>query len=94
MKLAKRFGAMLLIALLAGCSNKNIDTTKLQSAFPSGDSNQDLVAPGVDAISKTNYPAALDTLEKLAYRPHITKEQRIAVQDVISQLKERIRKGQ
>lgn len=95
MKLVKRFAAFLLIAFVAGCSPKNIDTTKLQAAFATNDSgNGDLVTQGVDAISKTNYPAALDTLEKLAYRPRITKEQRIAVQDVIAQLKDRIRKGQ
>ena len=95
MKLAKRFGALLLIAFIAGCSHKNIDTTKLQAAFTSNEGgNQDLVTQGVDAISKTNYPVALENLEKLAYRPHISKEQRIAVQDVIAQLKERIRKGQ
>ena len=95
MTLAKRLAAILLIAFLAGCSNKNIDTTKLQAAFPTNDGgNQELVTQGVDAISKTNYPAALDTLEKLAYRPRISKEQRTAVQDVIAQLKDRIRKGQ
>jgi outer membrane protein assembly factor BamD (BamD/ComL family) len=91
MKLAKRFAALLLIAFVAGCSHKNIDTTKLQAAF---NSNDEFVTRGVDAISKTNYPVALDSLEKLTYRANITKEQRIVVQDVIAQLKERIRKGQ
>lgn len=94
MKLAKRFAAILLITFAAGCS-KNIDTTKLQAAFPNNEGGyQDLVNQGVDAISKTNYPAALESLEKLTYRPRITKEQRVAVQDVIAKLKERIRKGQ
>jgi len=95
MTLAKRFAALLLVTFLAGCSNKNIDTTKLQAAFATNDGgNQEFVTQGVDAISKTNYPAALESLEKLAYRPRITKEQRIEVQNVIAQLKERIRKGQ
>jgi outer membrane protein assembly factor BamD (BamD/ComL family) len=95
MTLVKRLAALLLVAFLAGCSNKNIDTTKLQAAFPTNDGgNQELVTQGIDAISKTNYPAALDTLEKLSYRPQITKEQRIEVQNVVAQLKERIRKGQ
>jgi outer membrane protein assembly factor BamD (BamD/ComL family) len=95
MNLAKRFGALLLIAFIAGCSHKNIDTTKLQAAFTSnGAVSDDLVTQGVDAISKTNYPVALESLEKLAYRQHVSKEQRVAIQDVIAQLKERIRKGQ
>jgi hypothetical protein len=95
MNLAKRFAALLLIALAMGCSNKNIDTTKLQASFTNNEGgNQDLVTQSCDAISKTNYPAALETLEKLAYRPHITKEQRVEVQNVIAQLKNRIRKGQ
>jgi hypothetical protein len=95
MTLAKRFAALLLVVFLAGCSSKNIDTTKLQAAFASNEGgNQEFVTQGVDAISKTNYPAALETLEKLAYRPRITKEQRIEVQNVIAQLKDRIRKGQ
>ena len=95
MNLATRLAAILLIALVAGCSHKNIDTTKVQAAFPTNDGgNQELVTQAVDAISKTNYPAALDTLEKLSYRPQITKEQRIEVQNVVAQLKERIRKGQ
>ena len=86
---------MLLIAIVTGCSNKNIDTTKLQSAFPNNEGgNQDLVTQGVDAISKTNYPTALETLEKLSYRPHLSKEQRAAVQDVVAKLKDRIRKSQ
>jgi hypothetical protein len=95
MNLATRLAAILLIALLAGCSQKNIDTTKLQAAFATNEGgNQDFVTQGVDAISKTNYPAALNVLEKLSYRPQITKEQRIEVQNVVAQLKERIGKGQ
>jgi outer membrane protein assembly factor BamD (BamD/ComL family) len=92
MKVVTRLAAMLLIAIVAGCSNKNIDTTKLQNAFPSNEGgSQDLIAQGVDAISKTNYPAALDTLEKLAYRPHLTKEQRQILEEVIDKLKDRVR---
>jgi outer membrane protein assembly factor BamD (BamD/ComL family) len=92
MNLAKRLAALLLIALFAGCSNKNIDTAKLQSLFQDSGDNKVFVDQGVDAISKTNYPAALETLEKLAYRPHLTKEQRETLQDVISKLKDRVRK--
>lgn len=92
MNLPRRFAALLLVALAMGCSNK-IDTTQLQTVFQSdtGD-NKAFVDQGVDAISKTNYPAALDSLEKLAYRPHLSTEQRKAVQNVVGQLKERIRK--
>lgn len=93
MNLPRRFAALLLVAIAVGCSHKNIDTTPLQTAFQSAEGdNKAFVDQGVDAISKTNYPAALATFEKLAYRPHLTKEQRQSLQDVIGQLKDRTRK--
>ncbi len=94
MNLARRFAALLLVAIAMGCSHKNIDTTPLQTAFQSAEGdNKAFIDQGVDAISKTNYPVALESLEKLAYRPHLTGDQRKALQDVIGQLKDRIRKS-
>jgi hypothetical protein len=94
MNLARRFAALVFVALAIGCSPKNIDTAALQTAFQSADGdNRKFVDEGVDAISKTNYPAALEPLEKLAYRPHLSDDQRKTLKDVIGELKDRIRKS-
>lgn len=93
MNLVKRFAVLLLLAFVVGCSHK-IDTTKLQNVFQSADGEyKAYLDQGVDAISKTNYAAALDPLEKLAYRPRLTKEQRQELQDVIAKVKDQVRKS-
>jgi hypothetical protein len=93
MNLARRLVVILLLVAVAGCADKNIDTAKLQSTFQGWTERRAELDKGIAEISNRNYPAALEAMERVAYAPNLTKEQRKLVQDVIAKLKEGIRKS-
>ena len=93
MNLAMRLASLVFAISLVACSNKNIDTAQLQNMFQSSPENKPDIDQAVAAINSTNYPSALESLEKVAYRPKLSKEQRQFLQDTIGKVKERIRKS-
>jgi hypothetical protein len=83
---------VLLASLLAwgatGCSNKEIDTAKLQSTF------QDVtpeVRPyldqGIAAIKAGKFAEALPALQHVAYATKMNPEQRLVLEDAIKKVK-------
>jgi uncharacterized protein YcfL len=80
-------GVLSLVALLViGCSKPPVaDTGRLEKAFKtSAPAAQSLVEKVSTAISQTNYPAAMATLQKLSHQPKLTDEQQQAVRDTMT----------
>jgi hypothetical protein len=86
---------MLLGGLMAwgatGCSNHEIDTAKLQSAFQSApaDIRADLDR-GVAAIGAGKFSEALTNLQQVAFASKMDKEQRLILTDTIKKVKAKI----
>ena len=83
---------MLLAGLMAwgatGCSNQEIDTAKLQSAFPSATPDvQAWLDQGVAAIHAGKFSEALPALQHVAYAAKMSREQRLILEDAIKKVK-------
>lgn len=75
-----------------GCSNREVDTAKLQSAFQTADPGiRDAVGKSVAAIAVSNYSGALPGLQRVAYAAKLTQEQRLVLEDSIKKVKARIK---
>ena len=85
---------MLLAGLLAwgaaGCSNHEIDTAKLQSAFQTTTPDaQAWLDQGIAAINAGKFSEALPALQHVAYAAKMSKEQRLILEDAIKKVKAR-----
>ena len=83
---------MLLAALMAwgavGCSNREIDTAKLQSAFQSAPPEvRAYLDKGVAAIQAGKFTEALPALQHAAYAAKMSQEQRLILNDAIKKVK-------
>jgi hypothetical protein len=71
-----------------GCSNREVDTAKLQAAFQSSDPGiRAELDKGIAALTVSNYSAALGPLNKVAYAAKLTKDQRLILEDSIKKVK-------
>ena len=71
-----------------GCSNGNVDTAKLQSAFPAALPDvQTNLDKGIAAITSGNYAAALPALQRVAYAAKMNADQRAVLEDAIKKVK-------
>jgi hypothetical protein len=88
----KLFFQLMLIAGLiglgtTGCSNKEIDTAKLQTAFQSADSEvRGYLDNGVAAINAGKFADALPELRHVAFVAKMSKEQRLILSDTIKKV--------
>jgi hypothetical protein len=74
-----------------GCSNREIDTVKLQSAFQSADpAIRAELDKGIAAITISNYSQALPVFRHVAYAAKLTKDQRVILEDSIKKLRARV----
>jgi hypothetical protein len=85
------FQLMLLAGLMAwgaaGCSNQEIDTAKLQTAFQSAPPDvRSFLDTGVAAISAGKFSDALPALQHVAFTAQMTKEQRLVLSDTIKKV--------
>ncbi len=92
----KRSPSLLLTGLLvwglAGCSNGEVDTAKLQAAFQSADpATRAEVDEGVADIKAGGYPAALKVLQHAAFAGKLTKDQGVILKDSIKKVRDRIK---
>jgi hypothetical protein len=83
---------MLLAGLMAwgatGCSNQEIDTAKLQSAFQSAPPEvRAYLDKGVAAIQAGKFTEALPALQHAAYAAKMSQEQRLILNDAIKKVK-------
>jgi hypothetical protein len=83
---------LLLAGLMAwgatGCSNREIDTPKLQTAFQSAEPDvRARLDQGIAAIRAGQFSEALPALQHVAYAAKMTKEQRLILQDAIKKVK-------
>jgi hypothetical protein len=72
----------------AGCSNQEVDTVKLQSAFQSAP--QDVRAKldeGIADINAGKFSEALPALQHVAYAAKMSKEQRLILEGAIKKVK-------
>jgi hypothetical protein len=71
----------------SGCSKKHIDTAKVREALQSltGDARQEL-EQGLKDIDESNYVAAVRPLKKVAYTVKLDKDQRLILEDTITQV--------
>ena len=82
-----------LTALIAtGCAKKELDFAKVEAAFKN-DRNVDmaLLDKGLAAAKAGQFQEALPALQKVAFGTHLSKEQRIALQEFNQQVSERIK---
>jgi hypothetical protein len=78
---------VLIVVTLAGCSNHEVDTAKLRSAFQTVDAGLKAeVDQGIADITASNYSAALVPLKHVSYAAKLTKEQRDILEDSIQKL--------
>ena len=83
---------LLLAGLMAwgatGCSNREIDTTKLQTAFQSAEPDvRARLDQGIADIRAGKFSEALPELQHVAYAAKMTKEQRLILEDAIKKVK-------
>jgi phage gp36-like protein len=83
---------MLLAGLMAwgatGCSNQEIDTAKLQTAFQSATPEvRAYLDQGVAAIKAGKFTEALPALQHAAYAAKMSEEQRLILNDAIRKVK-------
>jgi hypothetical protein len=83
---------LLLAGLMAwgatGCSNKEIDTAKLQSAFQSATPEvRPWLDQGIAAIKAGKFAEALPALQHVAYAAKMSQEQRLILEDAIKKVK-------
>jgi len=83
---------LLLAGLLAwgatGCSNREIDTAKLQTAFQSAAPEvRSYLDQGVAAIHAGKFSEALPALQHVAYAAKMSQEQRLILEDAIKKVK-------
>lgn len=77
---------------LVGCSKKDgVDTSKVQAAFqPVLDADKADVDKAISLIQAGDYAGALTSLEKAAANIKITPEQKAALQDLITQVQNKV----
>ena len=85
---------LLLAGLMAwgatGCSNQEIDTAKLQTAFQSAAPDaRTYLDQGVAAIHTGKFSEALPALQHVAYAAKMSQEQRLLLEDAIKKVKAR-----
>ncbi|MGD1083309.1 MAG: hypothetical protein ABSA47_01005 [Verrucomicrobiota bacterium] len=84
--------AGLLLWGATGCSNREVDTVKLKSAFQSADqATREKMDEGIADITASNYSAALPVFEKVAYGSKLTKDQRLILVDSIKKLQAKVK---
>ena len=85
-------GAGLILWAGTGCSNREVDIPKLQSAFQSAEPGiRAELDQGIADIKSGDNPAALKVLQHLAFAAKLTKEQRPILLDTIKKIKARIK---
>ena len=73
---------------LTGCSNQEIDTAKLQSAFQSVTPEaRAQLDQAVAAINAGKFSEALPALQHVAYAAKMNKDQRLILEDAIRKVK-------
>jgi acyl-CoA reductase-like NAD-dependent aldehyde dehydrogenase len=85
-------GSLLVVSLaLAGCGDGDVDTSKLEDSFSSSQpARKSAVDNVVSAIKSEDYAKASAALGRLAASTNLTAEQKKAIQDLASQLREKI----
>ena len=83
---------LLLAGLMAwgatGCSNREIDIPKLQSAFQSAEPDvRARLDQGIAAIQAGKFSEALPVLQHVAYAAKMSKAQRLILEDAIRKVK-------
>ena len=83
---------LLLAGLMAwgatGCSNREIDTAKLQTAFQSATPDvRSYLDQSIAAIHAGKFSEALPALQHVAYAAQINREQRFILEDAIKKVK-------
>jgi hypothetical protein len=83
---------LLLAGLMAwgatGCSNQEIDTAKLQTAFQSATPDvRGYLDQGIAAINAAKFSEALPALQHAAYAAKMSKAQRLILEDAIKKVK-------
>ena len=69
---------------VTGCSNHEVDTAKLQTAFQSQTPEvRAMLDKGVAAIQAAKFSEALTDLQKVAYAAKMDKDQRLILEDAI-----------
>jgi hypothetical protein len=75
-----------------GCSNREVDTVKLKSAFQSADpATRAKIDEGIADITASNYSAALPILQKVGYATKLPKEQNAILLDSIKKLQAKVK---
>jgi hypothetical protein len=73
---------------VTGCSNHEVDTAKLQTAFQSQTPEvRAMLDKGVAAIQAAKFSEALTDLQKVAYAAKMDKDQRLILEDAIRKVK-------
>jgi hypothetical protein len=91
-KLLCAFLLFAVIVVPTGCSNGNVDTAKLQSAFPAAlPAVQTNLDQGIAAINSGNFAAALPALQRVAFAAKMTSDQRVVIEDAIKKVKAKIK---
>jgi hypothetical protein len=75
-----------------GCSNHEVDTVKLKSAFQSADPDvRTEVDKGIADITAGNYSEALTLFKHVGHTPKLTKEQNLIVLDSVKKLQTKVK---
>lgn len=75
-----------------GCSNREIDTVKLQGAFQSADQGiRTELDEGIADITASNYSGALVPLKHVSYAAKLTQQQRDILEDSIKKLQAKVK---
>jgi hypothetical protein len=75
-----------------GCSNREVDTGKLQSAFQSAEpAIRAEVDSSVKDIKAGDYSGALGVMQHVAFAGKLTADQRLILQDSIKKVRARIK---
>ena len=71
-----------------GCTNREIDTPKLQTAFQSAPPDvRAYLDQGITAIRAGKFSEALPALQHVAFAAKMSKEQRLILEDAIKKVK-------
>lgn len=84
--------AMMALTFLVatGCAKKELDYTRVEAAFQKDtDADKTLLQNGLALAKAGDYPKAIESLQKVAYGAHLSKEQREALQDLMRELRAR-----
>ncbi|NLH75130.1 MAG: hypothetical protein GX456_18950 [Verrucomicrobia bacterium] len=82
----------LILGASAGCKGRaEIETGQVEHSFQNAaDVERSLIQQALSEIRANNYPAVLESLNKLAQSPRLTPTQQESLRDLMLQLEERV----